>query len=137
MPPDRRGDLIWKLAVLSGGAVPVQEFLDGLRRYPKRLTYLLVKMHVAAQIGWGTAMAQRRFAPVQGIDDAYEFRVEFERVQIRVYFTILHAKDGVCLIALAATDEKHGRGKIPGPLRDTIEDRLRDWHRERRMVPLP
>ncbi|GEM_PF-3373111 len=137
MPPSYSSELIWKLAVLPGDSVPVRDYLEGERRRPKRLTFLLQKMRYTAGLGWATAVAQRRFESVEGIEDAHEFRTEFASVQLRVYFTTHHTAEGICLVALAATHEKHGRGRIPAPLKDAIRDRLRQWKTERRMAAWP
>ena len=129
--------LLWKLAVLPGGAAPVRDFLEGERKQWQRLTFLLQKMRYTAGLGWPAAVAQRRFEPVEGIEDVHEFRTEFMHVQLRVYFTNHHTPEGICLVALAATHEKHGRGRIPEPLKAVIQERLRQWKVERRMEVWP
>ena len=130
-------EFVWKLAVLPGGTVPVQEFLDRQARQKQQSAYLLSKLQYTVRLGWATSMAQRRFEPISGIDDIYEFRTTYGRVQLRVFFTTYATEGDLWLVALAATDEKHGRGKLPVPLKETIRTRLRTWRVEHRALPFP
>jgi hypothetical protein len=132
-------ELIWTFAMMPGGAVPMREFLDSQRKQQRRLEHLLVKMRAAARLGWERASKQRKFEPVTDVADVFEFRTEFVRVQLRVYFTMYRPSgaEATYLVALAATTQKVGTGKIPAALKDLLGRRLREWQREKLTVPLP
>ncbi len=139
MPEGWSQKLIWTFAVMPGGAVPMYDFLDAQRKQQRRLEFLLTKMRAAAKLGWEPASRMRKFEPVTDVDDVFEFRTEFVRVQLRVYFAIYRPStaEGTYLVALEATTEKVGKGKIPAPLKALLGRRLREWEREKQIVPLP